>query len=309
MTRVRFVRASLYFGLVVATSGPIAAPAADYGPAAAVKSVRHDLPILLAAGLEYDHLVPATDWVVTDGMDALALWHAGKNRGIVALRRHMGRWWWRAATVSAAGVEGSWTEMTVPGNDVTGCGTGRNAPPSAAELFDGGYVSRTLAGQVSRRLPSPVRLTAIMLCDPSPNYTRSSSGGFAATFVHNDLCYNCSYLALSGGRPVNNQKATSNEESVYYSFSLAIDSADYSSRDDIASPPPRISFTDGSTLDIWFPYVLPSRVRYTLQIDGIDPKIASLGGTVKNNVVHFVLPWFTLKNGTPAKGAIFGHTH
>jgi hypothetical protein len=163
-------------------------------------------------------------------------------------------------------------------------------------------------GQVSRRLPSPVRLTAIMLCDPSPNYTQSSSGGFAATFVHNDLCYNCSYLALSGGRPVNNQKA-SNEESVYYSFSLAIDSADYSSRDDIASPPPRISFTDGSTLDIWFPYVLPSRVRYTLQIDGIDPKIASLGGTVKNNVVHFVLPWFTLKNGTPAKGAIFGHTH
>jgi hypothetical protein len=84
-------RAFLLLGLFAAIGWPSAALAKDYGPAEAVATVGHDLPILLAAGLEYYNLAPTTDWVVTDGTDAVALWHAGNNHGIVALQRRSGR--------------------------------------------------------------------------------------------------------------------------------------------------------------------------------------------------------------------------
>jgi hypothetical protein len=61
----------------------------------------------------------------------------------------------------------------------------------------------------------------------------------------------------------------------------------------------------GTILDVWFPFVLDSSLRYSLTIAA--PNAMSLGpveGTLKDNTLHFVLPAFTAPPGAELMGEI-----
>jgi hypothetical protein len=61
----------------------------------------------------------------------------------------------------------------------------------------------------------------------------------------------------------------------------------------------------GTTLDVWFPFVLDTSLKYSLTI--VAPDKMSLGpveGTLKDNMLHFVLPAFTAPPGAELMGEI-----
>jgi hypothetical protein len=61
----------------------------------------------------------------------------------------------------------------------------------------------------------------------------------------------------------------------------------------------------GTTLDVWFPFVLDTSQRYSLTIAA--PHVMSLGpidGTLKDNTLHFVLPAFTAPPDAELMGEI-----
>ena len=68
----------------------------------------------------------------------------------------------------------------------------------------------------------------------------------------------------------------------------------------IAAPRP-VTFSSGSTLDVWFPFVLDDALRYELFLDGSDRAIGPIASPVFDNTLHFVLPALT---ATPGKSLI-----
>jgi hypothetical protein len=287
--------------VAAAITRPATAFANDLGSLAAIASIRHDLPLLLAAPLQDTRLRPTVDWVVADSKDAVAMWHAGQNQGVVALRIRSGRWWWRGAAVMTPGDIGVWTPMSIPGNRITLCYhyALMPGPPSAHELLAQGLIDKALANQLSGRLTATPHSNRVplVLCDPDPNYVKSESGGYDATFSHKqDVGWK--WFTLSGKSPPSGQRAAIPGATPYYLFSLSAWTSDG------AVPPTVQTFATDSTFEVWFPFVLPRDKNYTLQFNDVVPRITELSGTLKNNVLRFVLPPFTLRKGVIAHGEI-----
>ena len=70
-----------------------------------------------------------------------------------------------------------------------------------------------------------------------------------------------------------------------------------------------VHFEAGSSLDVWFPFVLDDRLRYDLFIDGTAPAIGPIASRVFDNTVHFTLPAFSLPAGKTITGEIDGDPH
>jgi hypothetical protein len=290
-------------------SCPAVAIANDYGPAIAVAAIRHDLPLLLAEPLQDTRLRPTIDWVVADSQNAVAMWHAGQNAGVVALRFRSGRWWWRGAAVMTQGDVGVWTPMSIPGNGLSlryqdGLLSG---PPSAHDLLAQGFVDKALADKLSGRLvaAAPFRgPVPLVLCDPDLNYIKSGSEAYeaTATFFHKEDV-GWKWFTLSGNTLPYWQRAAIPGADPYYLFSLSAWTSDG------AAPPTVLTFASGSTFDVWFPFVLPKEKNYTLHFSDVVPEIPELSGTLKNNVLRFVLPPFALRKGVIAHGEIDGASY
>lgn len=62
----------------------------------------------------------------------------------------------------------------------------------------------------------------------------------------------------------------------------------------------------GTTIDVWFPFALDPSLYYGLTIAHADKPIGPIDGTLKANVVHYVLPAFTLPPGATLMGEIDG---
>ena len=312
MNRVGFAHLLFVGFLAAAIACPATAFTSDYGPAAAVAAIRHDLPLLLAAPLQDTHLKPTIDWVVADSQDAVAMWHAGQNRGVVALRFRSGRWWWRGAAVMTAGEVGVWTPMSIPGNRITLCYHYGLMPgaPSAHDLLAQGFIDKALADELSGRLTAAASFSSteprpVVLCDPDlTHYIESASSNvYVATLFHKDDV-EWQWFSLSGYTPSTWQKAAIPGTDPYYLFSLKVES--FAGE---APPPAALAFASGSSFEVWFPFVLPRNKSYMLHLSNVDPAIAELSGTLKNNVVRFVLPPFTLRSGVIAHGEIDGASY
>jgi hypothetical protein len=70
-----------------------------------------------------------------------------------------------------------------------------------------------------------------------------------------------------------------------------------------AANPPQMTST---TLDVWFPFALDPNSHYSLWLGLVRPELRSVHGTLKDNVLHFDLPTFTLPVGVAALGEITG---
>jgi hypothetical protein len=291
--------------------------ASDRGPAAALAAIRHDLPILLTAPLEDLKVKPTVDWVVADQRDAVAMWHGGGNRGIVVLQRRLDRWWWRGAAYSTDDMAGSWSPIEVPGNEVptADCTTHLPRPPSAQELLEDGFIDKPLAAELADRIPTVPKPETITGrgCTGFTTLVESVSGGYDATFSDRED-YDATWFTWVYQAPIGSESRRIPGSNVYYSFTLSA-LPDESAHDMthlvhqvysglFPSPPPSMTFKTGSTIDVWFPYVLTGHGHYLLSIRNVTPEIREVPGALRNNVLHFVLPAFTLLRGGAAQGQI-----
>lgn len=67
-----------------------------------------------------------------------------------------------------------------------------------------------------------------------------------------------------------------------------------------------IRFSRGSTLEVWFPFVLDDGLRYNVNYVTGDHASPMIVGTIFDNTLHFVLPAFTLYPAQPMMAEIDG---
>jgi hypothetical protein len=321
---VAFLEKTLIFaGLLAVVVRPALALASDLGPSTAVATIRHDLPLLLAAPFQdMDlHTKPTVDWVVTNGQSAVASWHAEQRRGIVNLVLRSGHWWWRASAVKTAyNAQAPWTRMQMPGTDLEVCDSATFPdPPSANTLLEEGFIDEALAHELSSRLPAvhTSDLRGGSSCTLDDQYLVSTTGGSEATFFHHEE-YLTSWFTWTGRTAAYQNEETGPSLKARYSFTVTASRNNteggmqrlvhsiYKPLFDelLPTPPPALTFRRNSTIDLWLPYVISKQDRYVLSITNVTPEITSVPGTVQNNVLHFVLPAFTLGWGDVARGEI-----
>jgi hypothetical protein len=283
--------------LVIGILGTAPTHASDLGPTPSVSAIRHSLPLLLAGSLGSDTHKLVVEWVVVDQRDAVAAWRAAGNRGVVVLQLRQGRWWWRAGAAGSSSLPGGWTSMQAPGN-VTACGANASGPPTADQLFQQGFVSKKLAAELTPRLrTTPSKSAPLVICDLAYAYfVRDTSEVYGAVLSHKELLPVPPYAVHLAGRiPEDWHKPHVRGASVYYVFNLSVE-----------QPVPILFRTDSTSLDVWFPYVLPKAPRFTLTVRNVAPEITGVRGTLEDNTLHFLLPPFTLPANNVAHGQIDG---
>lgn len=67
-----------------------------------------------------------------------------------------------------------------------------------------------------------------------------------------------------------------------------------------------VTFASGTTIDIWFPFVLDDQLRYNLTFFSADKPSGMIFGTIFDNALHFVLPQFTMAPDKPLMAEIDG---
>ncbi len=67
-----------------------------------------------------------------------------------------------------------------------------------------------------------------------------------------------------------------------------------------------VAFTPGTTIDVWFPFVLDDELRYTLSFFSDDKPSGQIAGTIFDNTLHFVLPAFVMAPGKTLMAEIDG---
>ncbi len=269
-----------------------AASTRDFGPPEAVAGVRQDLRLLVAVSSE--PFRPTIDWVVTDGEDAIAMWHGGPKRGLVALRLRSGPWWWRAEATTKAEAYGAWTRLLTPGIYAGGCETMDEPSPSARDLLSEGFVNEKLAVILSRRLKPEKRadLALVQDCAYALGYATSTVDSYDASFSPNLNDLVTPWIILTGRTPTSSFRDSPADSVTYYAFDL------------FQSKLKPVAFRAGATIDVWFPYVLNQRVRYVLHLTNVNRQIPPVPGKLENNTLHFTLPAFGLRAGTKAQGEI-----
>jgi hypothetical protein len=72
----------------------------------------------------------------------------------------------------------------------------------------------------------------------------------------------------------------------------------------VQSPQP-VHVQAGTKIDVWFPFVLDTSLKYSLTIGGNGfTAIGPVDGTLADNTLHFVLPAFTVAPGVELMGEI-----
>lgn len=116
----------------------------------------------------------------------------------------------------------------------------------------------------------------------------------AVTFPRNDAASGADIRDLSGRTPTEAESWITRGGNSYFFFSGTVQSTQ------------PIHVDAGTTIDVWFPFVLDSSLYYALTIAHADKPIGPIDGTLKDNVVHFVLPAFTLTPGATLMAEIEG---
>jgi hypothetical protein len=288
----RTVAGALILVLLSAFAPAAAAHSPDVGSVVDVAAIRHDLPILMSADLNGLAKPTKVEWVVTNGHRAMASWLAQPYRGIVALVKRNDRWWWAAGSTRTP--DGLWSALNYPIPDVGGCAAKLKWPPSAKEALTLGYIGKSMYPALYSRLRTtplpPMHVILIHYCDGGE---APDSGDYIV------------YFQISGGvdgirypfvKRDSQQQTNLFDKNGRYDFNVI---AVYDPK--IA---PKASLTHGAVLRLWAPFVLDESKTYVLDVSGIEPPIAGLRGSLKENILIFALPAFTLRAQSMARGTI-----
>ncbi len=74
----------------------------------------------------------------------------------------------------------------------------------------------------------------------------------------------------------------------------------------MAGDPKAVSFGSGSTLDVWFPFVLDDELRYRFSFVSGGTFSQPIAGRLFDNVLHFELPAFSISPGQTFQSEIDG---
>ena len=299
--------------LLLVSALPLAARADDYGPRRDIAAIRHDLPIIERQAEMYPGVVRsvAIDSVIVDEGDALAQWHdtGTDERAIARLNYKYGRWWLLQST--SFGDRGYLLAHCPP-----------DSAPTPQFLIKAG-VNPTLAALAGEHMPIVQEATALVsqYANDDPHYKICSE------VFHIDREYSPEVLPFQtvGRRLIEGDQ-------YHVMVQLAKNDADQEASiigpqsrapteaESWANPPggnayfffsgtvhatKPVHVQAGTTIDVWFPFVLDPSLRYSLTIAA--PNAMSLGpveGTLTNNTLHFVLPAFTAPPGAELMGEI-----
>ena len=130
-------------------------------------------------------------------------------------------------------------------------------------------------------------------CARCPAYIYSNDDGYQAKLLLREADANASLIVGFHGRaPTVAEMPPAPSMNGLYFFDLVTD----------ATTP--VNLQAGSSLDVWFPFVLDPDQRYVLWLAFVDPEIARIPGTLKDNALHFEFPAFATRPGKTALGEI-----
>jgi hypothetical protein len=314
------IRAALLLSLGLAAAATGFARADDFGPRGDLRELRFVAQHLLAHGARDAKIDPAAVRIfdiVAVNNGALLSWDTPFGNGLIGLVRHQGRWWkvldyhhdldgWAASVYSPLEPK---------------CPIQSEIYPSAAKLIDDGMpedvvnVAQTHNGNLmaqsmqKRKLP---RLMSDRFCGTAPG-ALSPLGGT----VWQDPVSTAGY-DISVGYTANNSsigttlgpiyaRAPTAAEIIPYPTTLHFLSTSVCYFDLTIEGTKPVTFAPGTTIDIWFPFVLDDALSYDLTIGFAREPIGPIYAKPFDNVLHYKLPGFTAVPGQTLMAEIDGN--
>jgi hypothetical protein len=284
---------TLLLTALLATLGLQVVRADDFGPHRAVNAVRSDVRRLLAYRVRAEGVNPkdvAITDVIVSGNQALTSWDSGKSHGVMGLLYHEDRWWdaYDAVRVAAhalsqagfsdefiaqAGAHNADVRNTSPadtlirsGADCTACWK-LNPQGASLEVPQAAAAGYQLAIRFARNDAAPaLPITQIYVRAPT----------------------HAEFLPF----PTPPKDAGGPTDVGYFDVDLG------------GSKP--VTFTQGTTVDMWFPFVLDDSLRYDISLYTNHKSSGPYRARIFDNVLHFELPAFTIVPGSPMQAEISG---
>ena len=164
------------------------------------------------------------------------------------------------------------------------------------EALDKGYISKAMYPVLGPRLRTSrlpqIRVERISLCD---SFEAEDYGDYRVSL---EPTHDTDEARYSFVKRDSQQRTDLYNEAARYDFNLSAQAYDASKT---AQKTYRMH---GAVLTLWAPVVLNKSRTYLLDLSGVEPPIASLRGTLKNNSLTFKLPPFVIEKGGIARGTI-----
>jgi hypothetical protein len=299
--------------LLALAAWPLAARADDYGPRRDIVAIRHDFPILQRGLAMLDNLVVravVVESAVVDSGNALVQWRDANTNynDFVSMRYRYGRWWLERDTFFRGDA------------DPTTCPAWAPTP----QLLSSEGVPPALVALAAQRMPVVQQAIVLvrqfeekhsnLVCDAysvgsqDPMYSlfvlpfqtahrRAIAGGeynVRVRLAQNDGPQDAEIAHIQGRAPTEGESwANPPSGNSYFFFSGTVKSER------------TVHVQAGTTLDVWFPFVLDPSLKYSLTIGGAGfTPIGPIDGTLADNTLHFVLPAFTAPPAVDMMGEI-----
>lgn len=298
---------------------------------AARADVRSDAVRLLAQRVRQTGVDPkniAISGVVVRGDQALLSWNSGKQHGVMGLLLSADRWWDALDMTATPDPEGCWFDeqayplvSPVPYPASSTPLRGRLTPNALmlqmygfhAPLIEAAAAENADVRAANARPMNPDCRNALYHRPPDVRVrpdgarvhpvARESTSGYDITIAYapNDAGPDAKLAQLFVRAPTLAEFAPSHAPAPGFGGPDAVCFFDVQ----IAGSKP-VTFARGTTIDIWFPFVLDDQLRYNLTFFSADKPSGMIFGTIFDNTLHFVVPQFTLVPDKPLMAEIDG---
>ncbi len=320
------VRILLWVALIAAASG--FARADDFGPRGDVRELHFAAQRLLAHTARRYKVDPAAvriSDVVAVKDAALLSWDIGTSHGVMGLIRQYDRWWdamdiylvgscWDAATTAypLSGTVRQWDSDPTPASLLS---YGLPAElVSAAAAHNGDVRSHLSAAAPIRVGPNvlvrPRCFTAyyhfqaiqqLEAAGASLDSFRSDTSGYEIAVRYAENNARNAFFHIPYARP------PTQAEIIPYRTTLRFISTSVLYFDLTIDGDKPVTFAPGTTIDIWFPFVLDDTLNYDLTIGFAREPIGPVYAKPFDNVLHYKLPGFTVTPGQTLMAEIDGN--
>ena len=285
---MRVTLCALIFALAV---WPLAARADDSGPRKDVAAIRHDLAILLVGGPFAVKPPTQFESVVVSGADALVECYACSSITLIHLHYLYDRWWFLGHVAPSSEELLKAANLPQPlvalAHAHVAMTKKSDEPATQCKVFSCFFTS---GETYDVRAPAQIAFDTKL-----PGFV-SGVDGYRLTlaFAPSDGGSGAKLANVESRAPTPAESWTNRPGGNSYFFFSGT----------VQAPQP-VHVQRGTTLDVWFPFVLDTSLTYSLTIggEGFTP-IGPIDGALADNTLHFVLPAFTAPPGVDMMGEI-----